>query len=191
VAPLIPEPAQEIGFRTTNRRHQWCLEAYRRRLTPTASHVRDNKAGLWVRLIGEIMASVDHDNFVGSFTCFFDHGLLLVEDVESRSAHAGWNADEEFVHFDVDSLYVAVQSLVDGPVSVDAYRGSAPDTEVDGMVQAFSGPFESGSGELILHDSDDKIALRVRVRRGQNRLTVLVDEVNWSARVIVVIESLT
>jgi hypothetical protein len=132
------------------------------------------------------MTSVD-DNLVGSFTAYFDHGLLLIEESGSVAAHEGWDAATEYTHFDNDSLYVAVQSVVDGPVAVTVYRNSAPETEVLGLVEVFSGEFESKFGRVTVHDSDDMVVLVARGVRGMNRVTVFVDEVNWSARVVVAI----
>lgn len=124
---------------------------------------------------------------LGSFTTFFDHGLLMIEEFESTSVHDGWDAATEYAHFDGDSLYLAVQSVVDGPVAVAAYRDGAPNSETQGMVDAFSGELESRVGRLRIHDSDDKLVLTVAGRHGRNRLTVLVDELNWATRVIIVI----
>lgn len=134
------------------------------------------------------MTSPD-DGLFGFFTTFFDHGLLMIEDSESRAAHEGWDATTQYVHFDHDSLYVAVQSIVDGPVAVSAYRDSAPSGETEGLVEAFSGEFESKSGRLRVHDSDDRVILAVAGRRGENWLTVFVDELNWATRVIVILQT--
>lgn len=135
------------------------------------------------------MTSPDN-NLLGSFVTFFDHGLLMIEDSESGAAHEGWAAATEYVHFDQDSLYVAVQSVVDGAVAVTAYRDSAPSGETEGLVEAFSGEAESKFGRFRIHDSDDRVVLTVQGRSGRNHLTVLVDEANWAMRVIVVISAL-
>ena len=128
-----------------------------------------------------------HENLLGSFVTFFDHGLLMVEDSESKAAHEGWDAAAQYVHFDQDSLYVAVQSVVDGAVAVSAYRDRAPSEETEGLVEAFSGEFESKFGRFKIHDSDDRAVLTLAARHGNNRLAVLVDELNWARRVVVVI----
>jgi hypothetical protein len=132
------------------------------------------------------MTSPD-ENLLGSFVAFFDHGLLMIEDSESSAAHAGWDAATQYVHFDQDSLYVAVQSVVDGAVTVTAYRDSAPSEETEGLVEVFSGEFESKFGRFRIHDSDDRAVLTVAGRRESNHLTVLVDELNWAMRVVVII----
>jgi hypothetical protein len=44
------------------------------------------------------------------------HGLLIIEDIDSRGSHDSWNPAVEKVHLDDDSLYVAVQPDVVGPV---------------------------------------------------------------------------
>lgn len=132
------------------------------------------------------MTSPD-DNLLGSFVTSFDHGLLMIEDTESTAVHDGWDAATEYVHFDQDSLYVAVQSVVDGAVAVTAYRDSAPRGETEGLVEAFSGEVESKFGKFRIHDSDDRAILTVVGMPGSNHLTVLLDELNWAMRVVVVI----
>jgi hypothetical protein len=126
-------------------------------------------------------------NLLGSFVTFFDHGLLMIEDSESRATHEGWDAATEYVHLDQDSLYVAVQNVVDGAVAVTAYRDTAPSGETEGLVEAFSGEVESKFGRLRIRDSDDRAILTVAGRSGRNHLTVLLDELNWAMRVVVVI----
>lgn len=132
------------------------------------------------------MTSPD-DSLLGSFVTHFDHGLLMIEDSETRAAHEGWDAATEYVHFDHDSLYVAVQNSVDGPVAVSAYRDVAPRGETEGLVEAFSGEVDSKFGRFRIHDSDDRVVLTVAGRPGSNRLTVFVDELNWTTRVVVTI----
>ncbi|MEU8230489.1 hypothetical protein AB0C12_12920 [Actinoplanes sp. NPDC048967] len=132
------------------------------------------------------MTSPD-ENLLGSFVTFFDHGLLMIDESESKAAHDGWDATTEYVHFDQDSLYIAVQSVVDGAVMVNAYRENAPGSETEGLVEAFSGEVESKYGRFKIHDSDDKAVLVIAGRSGRNQLTVLLDELNWATRVVVVI----
>ncbi|MEU1475473.1 hypothetical protein ACFYZ8_13370 [Streptomyces sp. NPDC001668] len=90
------------------------------------------------------------------------------------------------MHVDEESLYVAVQSIVDGPVEVAVYRRDAPKDVVEGLVQAFSGVFGSRSGKIRIQDSDGKAVLTFG-RRGEGGLVVLVDELNWAARVVLVV----
>jgi len=113
--------------------------------------------------------------------------LLLIEDADTTAAHEGWDAATQHVHFDTDSLYLAVSPAVDGPVTVCAYRDEAPADATTEMTQCFDGEFESEFGVIRLHDSDDTISLAARERRGTHRLRVFVDEPDWSSRVVVVI----
>ncbi|XVV00190.1 hypothetical protein ACQPW3_22335 [Actinosynnema sp. CA-248983] len=128
-------------------------------------------------------------NFLGSFVAHFNHGLLLIEDSETDATHEGWDSSVDYVHFDSDSLYVAVQSVVDGPVSVSVYGNSAPAGEIDGLVEAFAGEFESKFGKIVIHDPDSMVVLVVAGRRGVCQVSVFVDELNWSTRVVVVVGS--
>jgi len=126
-------------------------------------------------------------NLLGTFTAFFDHGLLMVEDLESNAAHEGWDAATEFIHHDRDSLYIAVQSVVDGAVSVGVYRDVAPADEIEGLIPAFSGEIESDSGRFRIYDSDEAAVLTVIGYAGRNRLEVFIDEQNTVSRVVVVV----
>lgn len=126
------------------------------------------------------------DKLLSSFVTFFDHALLMIEDFESRATHEGWDAATQYVHFDKDSLYVAVRSVVDGPVSVSVYRDNVPSGETEGLVEVYSGELDSNSGIIRVYDSDEKVVLTVAGRRGRNRLTVFVDDLNWAVRVVVI-----
>lgn len=129
----------------------------------------------------------DSDNLIGCFTAFFDHGLLLIEDADTSAAHEGWDAATQPVHFDVDSLYLAVSPAVDGPVTVCAYRQEAPEETVADLTLCFDDEFESKFGVIKLRDSDDVISLTAHEQRGIRRLRVFVDEPGWTSRAVVVI----
>ena len=129
----------------------------------------------------------DTENLIGCFTAFLVHGLLLIEDAGTTAAHEGWDAATQHVHFDMDSLYLAVSPAVDGPVAVCVYRDEAPPDTTAEMTQCFDGEFESKFGVIRIHDSDDAISLTAREQRGVRRLRVFVDEPGWSSRVVVVI----
>ncbi|TDC23613.1 hypothetical protein E1265_12190 [Streptomyces sp. 8K308] len=119
-------------------------------------------------------------------TCF-EHGLLVIEDSESGATHDDWDAATQYVHLDQGSLYVAVQSIVDGPVEVVVYRDHVQDSEIGGLTEVFSGVVESRLGKLRIHDSDERAVLTALVNRGAVRVTVFVDDVNWASRVTVLV----
>ncbi|MEV4625213.1 hypothetical protein AB0J90_02825 [Micromonospora sp. NPDC049523] len=130
------------------------------------------------------MNSIPSD-LLGLFIAPFDHGLLLIEDSESNATHDAWDAAQQYVHFDRDSLYVAVQSAVDGHVEVSAYRDEVSPEEVGHLIEVFSGMIELSSGILRVCDSDQKATLNIPVSRKGGRLRVLVDEPNWATKVVV------
>lgn len=129
----------------------------------------------------------ESDNLIGCFTAFFDHGLLLVEDADTTAVHDGWDAATQPVHFDTDSLYLAVSPAVEGPVAVCVYRYQAPDGETANMTQCFDDTFASKYGAIKLHDPNDSVFLLAREGRGRRRLQVFVDNLDWITRVTVVI----
>ncbi len=56
------------------------------------------------------------------------------------------------------------------------------------MIEVFSSDFEPRFGRVSVHDPDDTAVILVKATRGRSHLTVLVDQVNWSTRVVVMIE---
>ncbi|GAA3817400.1 MULTISPECIES: hypothetical protein [Amycolatopsis] len=128
------------------------------------------------------------EGLIGSLTAYFDHGLLLIEDSESSADHRGWDASIDYVHFDTDSLYVAVQSVVDGPVEVEVYRSPPLAPVAVGLTEVFVRQFESEFGMVKIHDPENRGVLVAKGNRGVVGLRVLVDEVNWAARVVVIIQ---
>jgi hypothetical protein len=129
------------------------------------------------------------DNLLGAMVGFFDQGLLVIEDLASSSSHNGWDARTEYVHFDHDSIYVAVQSVVDGPVSVSVYGSQVGEEEIVDMVEAFSGEVSLVHGRLKTHDPDDTLVLITRHGNDVVRLRVLFDRPNWASRVVVIVEN--
>ncbi|WP_147450938.1 hypothetical protein [Streptomyces hoynatensis] len=128
---------------------------------------------------------------LGSLVASFEHGLLLIEDSKSSASHEDWDAATEYVHFDDDSLYVAVQSVVDGLVSVTVYRDGVPSGAVEGFVEVFSGEFQCRSRRICVRDSDDNALLSIAAPGGDLiRLHVFADAWNWATRVVVGLEQL-
>jgi hypothetical protein len=129
-------------------------------------------------------SSFTADIYGGSFTAFFQHGLLMVDDVDSQGRHDSWNPASEVFHLDNDSLYVAVQSDVDGPVRVDFFFEQVPGPLLEDLVQRFDGRLHIPSLELRVHDSDDLVGLRLKVLSAVCRVTVFVNDSEWIDRVV-------
>ncbi|WCN81162.1 hypothetical protein [Micromonospora sp. LH3U1] len=118
--------------------------------------------------------SAEDDGFVGSFCVFAQHGLLIFRDVRSVDTHAGWDGGD-MVHATPDSIYLRVQTYVDGPVSVEVLEGESEDLVLDGAV-LFDGTISSQHGEFILHDPDNWISMKVVTDNpGEARLRVSGD----------------
>lgn len=116
----------------------------------------------------------DDDGFVGSFRVFAQHGLLIFRDVLSVDTHEGWDGGD-MVHAAPDSLYLRVQTYVDGPVSVEVLEDESEDLILDGAV-LFDGVISSQHGEFILHDPDNWITMKVITDNpGEARLRVSGD----------------
>lgn len=174
----------ETGFRITNLPRGWCGPEHLKLRIRIVYSVLVHKVVLSLKLIEDILSS-NVGNLIGCFTAFFDHGLLIVEDSETTATHEGWDAATQYVHFDTDSLYLAVSPSVDGPVTVCVYRDECPDlTE---MTQCFDGEFESAFGVIRIYDPADAISLTARVQRGMRHLRVFSNEPGWSSRVVIVI----
>lgn len=96
------------------------------------------------------------DDFLGSFRVDVQHGLLIFRDVNSVDTHEGWNGDA--VHAVDDSIYLRVQTSVDGPVAVEVFGSDTPTRE---NVTLYDGAIESQYGEFVLHDPNNWISMRV------------------------------
>ncbi|GAB7037176.1 MULTISPECIES: hypothetical protein [Catenuloplanes] len=99
------------------------------------------------------------EGFVGSFCAFNVHGLLIFRDVQSRAVHDGHSGNDT-VHAASDSVYVAVQPSVVGPVLVDVYEDGDPDVAIEGPV-LYDGDISSAYGQFVLHDSPEDVRLAV------------------------------
>lgn len=131
---------------------------------------------------------ISTDSLLGSFTVPFEHGLLVVEDSASRARHDGWIAADEQVHLDQDSLYVGVQGSVDGPVSVEVHDADLPEAATAEMTLRFSGRMPLSSRVLRVSDSDNSAVLSLRTNDDSVRIRVLVDDDEWPALVVIVLE---
>ncbi|MEH0818598.1 MULTISPECIES: hypothetical protein [unclassified Micromonospora] len=131
------------------------------------------------------MAEVSaHPQFVGALEVPSQHGLLIVEDIDSEAGHDGWDVDSEFVHFDGDSVYISVRSFVDGPFSVTVYRRAAPEDVVASMTLVASEPFIPGSRSVVVRDADDLGQLTVSRVDRNGRLDVYLDKLRNASRVV-------
>lgn len=131
---------------------------------------------------------ISTDSLLGSFTVPFEHGLLVVEDSATRARHDDWVAAAEQVHLDQDSLYMGVQGSVDGPVSVQVYDADLPEAATAEMTLRFSGEMPLPSGVLRVSDSDNSAVLSLRINGDSARIRVLVDDDDWPALVVILLE---
>lgn len=128
------------------------------------------------------------DSLLASFTVPFEHGLLVVEDSATSATHDSWDAATEPVHVDDDSIYLAVQASVDGPVTVEVHDSEISDAGLTEMTLRFSGDVRVDSRELKVSDSDNLAVLSLRTKDGHVRLEVFVDDDVWPGRVLVVLD---
>lgn len=142
-----------------------------------------------VRLTHPARMTARDEKLIGAFVAFFEHGVLVIEHSETEARHDAWCFATEPLRFDFeqDSLYLAVQSLVDGPVAVSVYEDSAPSDEKKGLVEVFSRPFEPGPrpGRLKISDSDEWMILTAPYVPDRVRVTVLVDDPEFPTQVVV------
>ncbi|MEV8510506.1 hypothetical protein AB0368_37535 [Actinoplanes sp. NPDC051475] len=131
---------------------------------------------------------ISTDDLRGSFTVPFEHGLLVLEDPATRATHDGWVAAAEQVHLDQDSLYVGVQASVDGPVTVEVYDAGLPESATAEMTLRFSGELPLSSRILRVSDSDNLAVLSLQTNSESVRVRVLVDDDEWPALVVIILE---
>jgi len=115
-----------------------------------------------------------------------DHGILVIEQLGSRSTHDDWDVYAEGAHSEGDSLYVGVLPPMEGRVSTSVRRdASEPDHE--DLTLVFDGRLTVASKELVIGDSDRNVEVRLPARSGAVHLEVLVDVVGLASRVLVLL----
>lgn len=129
--------------------------------------------------------SHDDESLIGGAVLFIDHGLVIIEDPQSSYLH-DWDPSSEYVSVGPDSLYLSVQSSVDGPVEIGIFKSDAG--HEDGAVY-FDGEINVSSGAVVVHDANDVMRFTVRRPPGALRIRVLVDEEGLATRMKILILS--
>ncbi|MFF4597674.1 hypothetical protein [Amycolatopsis sp. NPDC001319] len=132
-------------------------------------------------------AQLADSEYGGALTAFFDHGILVVEDVETPGRHESWDPGAERFHLDVDSLYVLVRPSAAGPVRVEVFHDEAPPEFTEGLVPKLEGVLETPSSAVTVHDFDDSAELRVGVFSRAQDLKMFVGDGKWPDRVVIVL----
>jgi hypothetical protein len=120
-----------------------------------------------------VAASLGPAGYLGSFTTYFDHGLLLVEDLNSRAVHDEWDSATSLVNLRPDSLCLRTRIYVDGPVVVFIFKGSP---SISQGYRIFDGVVEHPSKALRIEDSDATVRIRFQVDRVSSHISLVVDD---------------
>jgi len=124
--------------------------------------------------IDELCRSLEPGQFICAMTLYLEHGLLTAEDKDSSARYDELMDDAEgIVRAQADSVCIATQIYVDGPVSVVVLR-NASITNVGSVV--FDGIIAIPSGCLRVEDSDKLGRMLVQVPAKEAVLTISVDD---------------
>lgn len=132
-----------------------------------------------------VAANLGPAGYLGSFAAYFDHGLLLVEDLNSRAVHDRWDSPERLVSLQPDSLCLRTQVYVDGPVAVFIFKGTP---SIAGGHLIFEGEIESPSKALRVEDSDAIARIKVRVGRETSRMSIVVDDMSFVGCAAIIVD---
>ncbi|MFD5246791.1 hypothetical protein ACFWIW_19735 [Amycolatopsis sp. NPDC058340] len=127
------------------------------------------------------------DRLYGAGLARFDHGLLVVAAPDSRDDHAGWDPAAQSVHGGPDSVFVAVQQSVSGPVGVVCVEAPA---DVRQLNLLFDGEIHLSKASLAIYDPNRQLSLQVPVERERNKIKIYGDHPDESAEVIIVLGAL-
>lgn len=122
--------------------------------------------------------------FRGEFTVYFQHGMLIIEDPESRARHQEWGESASLVSIEPDSIYLGVIPSVDGPVKVSVYDEPAPSEEVRDLESRFSGNIHTKHGVLRVHDPEDSVSLIVQCSKSTVGIRIYANGGDWIERVL-------
>lgn len=119
------------------------------------------------------------------FVTDYDHGLLVIEQLGSRSTHDDWDVHTEGAHSDGDSVYVSVLPPMEGRVTTSVRRGDVEEPCSENLRLVFEGQLTINSKTLIIGDSDFNLEVRVPVRSGIVDVKVFADAARFASRVLV------
>ncbi|CAN5330264.1 hypothetical protein BH09ACT11_BH09ACT11_17600 [soil metagenome] len=128
--------------------------------------------------------TIGDEQFLGSFTIGFEHGLLIVQAPGRPASHGGWDPKTERIHVDDDSIYVCVLFDDDGPVRVDAIQSDDPASWSGGLKCAYSGKIPHAEGMVNVGDSDGIVQLRVLAGLSGDQMAIFVDDDQFPTRVV-------
>lgn len=119
------------------------------------------------------------------FTLTYDHGILVIEDSESRPDHEAWEIDSQPAHATTDSIYVAVLPEMEGVVTTSVRTESEGSPTADDLHLIYEGSLEVASRSLLIGDSDRNLEIRIPVYSSECEIAVFVDETGFASRVLI------
>jgi hypothetical protein len=117
---------------------------------------------------------------LGRFSAFIEYASLYVRDPASRATHLEWDPTASRFDIATDSLVMAVQASVDGPVNVSIWSG-APESR-DYRVRLLQTRIKTPSQKLEIHDAANDVIMKVYTDP-MTALEILVDDPRFAEHV--------
>ena len=121
---------------------------------------------------------------LGSSSGLVQHGCLVVCRADSPSDVSDWDPSEAAFYTAGDAIIFAVRPSVVGPVEVEAWQGM-PGTPLEHVL--FSESLSEGSKHLLLSDPNDVVSVEFDSSQEEVIVQARVDNVEWPARVQVIV----
>lgn len=122
-------------------------------------------------------------------TVAHDHGILVIEDAQSRADHSEWDVTIDGAHFEPDSLYVAVLPTIEGTVStsIRVLPDDGADPVADDLRLAIKCSLQVPNRVLVLGDSDRNVEVRLPAPSRAVEVAVYVNEMDFASKALVIL----
>jgi len=115
-----------------------------------------------------------------SFRVKVDHGCLVIGDAEGEDDMTDWDPSSTNWHKEESSIIFAVLPASEGWVTCEIWR-QVPEEVLP--IQLFDEVIRSDVGRLTVHDPNEDVRIRVRVKGEQVRVVALVDDPSFASKV--------
>lgn len=126
------------------------------------------------------------DNLLLSFHAKVGHGCLVIRDLNSEDDVSDWDPASENWYNSGSSIIFAVLPESEGWVDCEVWK-TPPINPLP--ISLFIEEISDESGQLALHDPNERVCMKFRGVRGRVIISALVDDRNFASKVQLIVEA--